>query len=85
MPWGEFATLLSQLNTKTPLGQIIQVRSETDNDRLKNYTPEMKKIRRDWHVRLMNKDAAIDPDAKKRMTKEFQAVMKAAFRTEQKR
>ena len=44
----EFFSLLSGLNETTALIKIVQIRSETDKDILKHYTPEMKKIRQDW-------------------------------------
>ena len=44
----EFFSLLSGLNETTALIKIVQIRSETDKEILKHYTPEMKKIRQDW-------------------------------------
>ena len=48
MSWDEFITLLGGLNHKTPLGSIVSIRSETDRDVIKNFTPEQRKIRNDW-------------------------------------
>lgn len=48
MSWDEFCTLLSGLNHKTPLGNIVSIRSETDEKVLKHFTPEQKRIRSDW-------------------------------------
>lgn len=44
----EFFSLLAGLNETTALIKIVQIRSETDKEILKHYTPEMKKIRQDW-------------------------------------
>lgn len=44
----EFFYLLSGLDSETPLGRIVQIRTETDKDRLKYFTPEMKRIRQEW-------------------------------------
>lgn len=51
MTWDEFATLLGGLNGETPLGHIVSIRSETDKEKLKKFTPEEKKIRNDWRRR----------------------------------
>lgn len=48
MQWDEFASLLSGLNEKTPLGQVVSIRSERDPEMLKHFTPEMKKMRSEW-------------------------------------
>lgn len=48
MQWDEFASLLAGLNEKTPLGRIVSIRSETNPDMLKHFTPEMKRIRSEW-------------------------------------
>ena len=48
MTWDEFCSLLSGLNSDTPLGGIIAIRSEKDPKRLKEFTPEQKKIRNDY-------------------------------------
>lgn len=48
MEYREFLILLSGIMPETPLGKIIQIRSETDPDVLKHYTPEQKQIRDNW-------------------------------------
>jgi len=48
MQWDEFSSLLAGLNEKTPLGRIVSIRSETNPDMLKHFTPEMKRIRSEW-------------------------------------
>jgi hypothetical protein len=48
MTWDEFCTLLAGLNGETPLGHIVSIRSEKDKERLKQFTPEERKIRNDW-------------------------------------
>ena len=51
MSWDEFSTLLAGLNGETPLGHIVSIRSETDKERLKHFTPAERKIRNDWRSR----------------------------------
>lgn len=53
MDWVEFRAKLIGLSGDTPLGRIIQIRSETDPEILKSYTSEMKRIRDEW----LNKQA----------------------------
>lgn len=51
MSWDEFTTLLAGLNGDTPLGRIVSVRSESNPDRIKQFTAAEKKIRKEWAMR----------------------------------
>ena len=51
MTWDEFITLLAGIGGDTPLGRIVSIRSETDKDRIKHFTPEEKKIRNEWRTK----------------------------------
>ncbi|MGN1156456.1 MAG: Gp15 family bacteriophage protein, partial [Agathobacter sp.] len=51
MPWDEFKDLLAGLNPDTPLGRIVQIRLEDDEDTLKHFSPEQHKIRNEWRNR----------------------------------
>lgn len=76
LDWGEFSNMLSGIMPKTPLGQIISIRSEDDADILKNFTVEQKKIRQEWRSKqskLMS-DKELD-----RMMKELENMFKNAF------
>lgn len=53
MCWQEFIILLSGLTVDTPLGQIITIRAEEDEEIIKNFTPQQKQIRDDWRNRQM--------------------------------
>ena len=53
MRYSEFSALLAGIMPKTPLGQIISVRSEEDENILKSYTPEQHRIRNEWRNRLI--------------------------------
>ncbi len=48
LSWCEFTMLLAGLNSKSPLGQIVAIRSEKDSKVLKHFTKEQKQIRSDW-------------------------------------
>lgn len=48
MTWRKFKILLSGLLPETPLGKIVQIRSENDPDVLKGYTMQQHAIRNKW-------------------------------------
>ena len=51
MKWREMSMLLSGLDETTPLGKIVSIRSETDREALKNFTPAQHRIRNEWRRR----------------------------------
>ena len=51
MTWDEFIDLLSCLSPESPLGRMVQIRLEMDEDILKHFTPQQKKIRSEWQSR----------------------------------
>lgn len=75
MSWGEFCTLLSGIMPDTPLGQIVSIRSETDKEVLKHFTPDQRRIRNEWRRRQAQILAADAPA----MIKQFQEACKQAF------
>ena len=50
MDWAELSSDISGLMGDTPLGNIVQIRSEDDRERLKNFTQDQKNIR--WKYRM---------------------------------
>lgn len=48
MKWDEFKDLISGLGPDTPLGRVVQIRSEDDPDILKHFTKEQSRIRNEW-------------------------------------
>lgn len=48
MTWDEFSSLLRGLNADTPLGNLVQIRSETNPEILKNFSSSQQKIRNEW-------------------------------------
>ena len=79
MPYSEFTTMLSGLDGETPLGRIVSIRTEEDKDRLKAFTPAMRKIRRDWQVKIAKRQAAENPDWVRDQVSEIQSAFKAAY------
>lgn len=63
MPWDEFCSYLAGIMPDTPLGNIVQIRSEEDKNIIKNFTFEQKRIRSEWRNRMaknMDKKQADD-------------------------
>lgn len=51
MKWDEFCALLSGLGPDTPLGRIVQIRAEEDEDMLKHFSKDQHRIRNEWRSR----------------------------------
>lgn len=59
MSWAELCSDISGLMGDTPLGNIVQIRSEDDRERLKSFTQDQKDIRWKYRMKMaqnMNKD-----------------------------
>lgn len=61
MPWTEFCVLVSGLMHDTPLGQVVAIRAETDEDMIKSFSPDQKRIRDEWRDRQAEKQLE-DPE-----------------------
>lgn len=77
MTWDEFCTLLSGIMPKTPLGQIVSIRSEEDENMLKNFTEEQHKIRNEWRSRQVEQ---MTDEEKEEQIKEIQEILKKVVR-----
>ena len=53
MDWKEFTTLLNGIMPETPLGYIVKIRSEDNEDVIKNYTENEKRIRDEWRKKQL--------------------------------
>ena len=78
MSWNEFCTLLSGIMPKTPLGQIISIRSEEDKDILKNFTQEQHRIRNEWRMRHSS-ISDMTEEEKEEEIKKVQEIFAQAF------
>lgn len=78
MSWDEFCTLLAGIMPETPLGQIVNIRSENDKERLKSFTSEQHRIRNEWRTRGMKQVQWTDEEAAKAV-QEFHNLIKQAF------
>lgn len=52
MKWKEFKALLAGLSGETPLGRIVQIRSEDDPKMLEAFSEGQHRIRNEWRLRL---------------------------------
>lgn len=50
--------MVSGLMDDTPLGRIVEIRSETNTDLLKYFTKEQKEIRSEWASFIASKSSA---------------------------
>ncbi|WP_368346651.1 Gp15 family bacteriophage protein [Peptostreptococcus anaerobius] len=76
LEWDEFCVLLSGIMPKTPLGQVVSIRSEDDKEMLKNFNEHQRKIRRDWR----SKQAKLRTDKEnEQMMKQLEQVFAKAF------
>ena len=75
MQWGEFCTLLTGLNGDTPLGHVVDVRSTTDKERIKNMSVSDKRIRAEWQARQSKKP--IDSKSYMQSMRALEEAMKA--------
>lgn len=73
MDWAELCSDISGLMGDTPLGNIVQIRSEDDKEVLKNFTQEQKNIR--WKYR-MKMAQNIDKEKYKKVIASFQKAFK---------
>lgn len=55
MKWDEFRDLLVGIGPETPLGRIVAIRAEDDEDMLKHFTKEQHRIRNEWRKKQANK------------------------------
>ena len=76
--WSEVRMLISGLLRDTPLGKITQIRSENDKDMLKNYTPDMHKIRNAWRDK-MAKDKLKDEESLNKTFDNMEKMLKVLF------
>jgi len=74
MTWGEFSALLSGLMPETPLGQMVSIRSEQDEEKIKYFTPEQKKIHDDYQKKIMQEHPEIYHEKLSQIEKLFLAL-----------
>jgi hypothetical protein len=81
LKYSDWAKMVSGLMDDTPLGRVVGVRSETDKDIIKNYTPEQRAVRDEWSRFLASRVVAkqfSEADWNKQMA-EIERSFAAAF------
>lgn len=78
MSWSEFVNLLIGLNADTALGRIVQIRSEKNHERIKNFNESQRRIRNEWIIRR-NKKLKEDPEKYETYVKKLQSTFSMAF------
>ena len=74
----EYYKLLSGLMSDTPLGAMIEIRSENDSDMLKRFTPEQHRIRNEWRRHVAKKQLeSLSPKEKKEKMNELKSIFKS--------
>ena len=76
MSWAELSSDISGLMGDTPLGNIVQIRSEDDRERLKSFTQDQKNIR--WKYRMKMAKSVDQEEFKKAITDLQKAFKKMA-------
>ena len=72
MKWNEFASLLSGLSPDSPLGRLVQIRTEIDKEVIKNFTSHQRKIYNEWQTkRLKNSSPQANENAIEQMRQMF--------------
>ncbi len=75
MTWGEFSTLLAGIDSESPLGRIVSIRSENDKEKLKKFSPEERRIRNEW--RAKNRRVNTSEEERDKALAGFQAMFKS--------
>lgn len=73
MSWAELSSDISGLMADTPLGNIVQIRSEDDKEKLKYFTQDQKNIRWKYRMKIAQN---VDKEEYKKVIAEFQQLFK---------
>lgn len=73
--WLEYKHLLVGINGDTALGQVVQIRSETDRKKINEMTKHEKKIRQEWFEFRNRQNRKLN----EKKTEEVQMMLKKLF------
>lgn len=79
MSWDEFCSLLTGIMYNTPLGRIVEIRSEKDPKVIKEFSKEEKRIRNNWITRKRKKETGSKVLTFENFWKDFQMQAKKMF------
>lgn len=77
--YSDWSKMVSGLMDDTPLGRIVAVRSEKNQDILKKYTPEQRRIRSEWQAFLQNKKQKENEENMEQRMASLSAMLAALF------
>lgn len=77
MDWIEFTTLLNGLTADTPLGRIIQIRSEDNQDIIDSFSKGEKEIYNAWQQKQM--EMKFKNKSKEEVMQDIQNMFKGMF------
>lgn len=77
MDWKEFTTLLNGLTAETPLGKIIQIRAETNQDIIDHFSEGEKQIYNEWQQKQLN--MKYKNKSKEEVMRDIQTMFKGMF------
>lgn len=72
----EYRKLLIGLNGDTPLGYVVNIRSETDSEKINGMTNQEKKIRTEWQ-RFKAKNASKNQNSITMSLEQFQQALRS--------
>lgn len=72
----EYAQLLTGINGDTPLGNIVQIRAETDQKKINDFNTYEKRIYKEWQDYRNKQRAEVETEQK---GKEIQQWLKSIF------
>lgn len=78
LAYSDWAKLVSGLMNDTPLGKIIEIRSETESDIIKNMTREQLVIRSEWE-NFRNSNIYYDDGDLEKQAEHLENMMKSLF------
>jgi len=85
LKYSDWSKMVSGLMDDTPLGRVVGIRAETDQEIIKNFTPEQRAIRDEWshflasRVQQKEKFSEEDKAAWYRQMAELEAAFASAF------
>lgn len=79
LPWAEWAKLVSGLMDDTPLGRVVAVRSETDREIIKHFSPWQRQMRAEWAARRAKAMTKQDRESNRKAMQALEAAMAKLF------
>lgn len=79
LTWAEWAKLVSGLMDDTPLGRVVAVRSESDREIIKHFSPWQRQVRAEWAARRARSMTQQDKESNRKAMQALEAAMAKLF------